>query len=56
MSLLGQFKKKYFYLQELETLKYIIIEGRRLRGGSDQEIWIMWLGLEIVVAGLHITS
>ena len=39
-------------LQELETLKHIIIEGRGFRGGSDEKMRRMWLGLEIAVAGL----
>jgi len=39
-----------FYLQELETLKRIIREGRGFQGRSDQKMRIMWLGQEIVVA------
>ena len=44
--------KKKFYLRELETFKHIIIEGREFRGGSDEKMRRMWLGVEIVVAGL----
>ena len=30
----------------------IILEGRGFRGGSDEKIMRVWLGLEIVVVGL----
>ena len=30
----------------------MILEGRGFRGGSDEKMLRMWLGLEIVVAGL----
>ena len=42
---------KKFYLQELETFTHIIIEGRGFQGGSDEKMR-MWLGREVVVAGL----
>ena len=32
--------------------KKIIFEGQGFRGGSDEKMRRMWLGLEIVVAGL----
>ena len=49
---MARFLKKLFYLQELETLKHILIEGRVFRGGSDEKMRRMWLGREIVVASL----
>ena len=46
----------YFFLNSfiLENWKllHLIIEGRGFRGGSDENMRRMWLGLEIVVAGL----
>ena len=36
----------------METLKHIIIEGRGFQGGSVEKMRGMWLGREIVVAGL----
>ena len=47
-----EFKKKQFYLGEFETFKHIIIERRGFRGDSDEKMRRMWLGLDIVVAGL----
>ena len=44
--------KKIVYLRELETFKHKIIEGKEFRGGSDEKMRRMWLGREIVVAGL----
>ena len=41
----GQIKKIFFYLKH-------IIKGLGFRGGSDEKIRRMWLGLEIVVADL----
>ena len=41
---------KFFYLQGLETLKHILIEGQGFRGGSDDKMRKMWLRFEIVVA------
>ena len=35
-----------------EKKKHIIIKGRGFQGGSDEKIRRMWLGREIVVAGL----
>ena len=49
---MARLKKNNFYLQELETVKHTIIEGREFRGGSDEKMRILLLGLEIVVAGL----
>ena len=40
-----------FCLQELETFKHIVIVGRGFRGGSDEKMRRMWLGLEIFVTG-----
>ena len=48
----ARFVKNGFYLQELETFQHIIIEGRRFLGGSDEKMGRMWLGREVVVAGL----
>ena len=42
---------KKIYLGGLYTKK-IVLEGRGFRGGSDEKMRWMWLGLEIVVAGL----
>ena len=36
----------------METSKHMILKGPGLRGGSDEKMRRMWLGLEIVVAGL----
>ena len=44
--------RKLFYFGELNTLKEIIFKGRGLRGGSDEKMRRMWLGLEMFVAGL----
>ena len=45
-------KNSFIYLQELETFKRIIKEGRGFRGGLDEKMRIMWFGREVVVAGL----
>ena len=44
------FQKKYFYLQGLDFKKNIL-ERRGFRGGSDEKIRRMWLGLNVVVVG-----
>jgi len=44
-------KKKKFILSD-KTLEKIALEGRGFRGGSDEKMKRMWLGLEIVVVGL----
>ena len=36
----------------IEHFKKIIFEGQGFRGGSDEKMRRMWLGLEIVIAGL----
>jgi len=41
-----------FYLGRLDTFKKIILEGRGFRGGLDEKMRRMWLGLVIVVGGL----
>jgi len=48
----ARFDKKEFYLQELKTFQHIINEGRGFRGGSDEKMRRMWLGREVVAAGL----
>ena len=41
---------------ELETFKHIINEGQGFRGGSDEKMRRMWLGREVVVAGLPLIT
>ena len=43
---------KNSFICEGKTLKKIILKGQEFRGGSDEKMWRMWLGREIVVAGL----
>jgi len=43
--------KKIVLSSRIENL-YKIIEGRGFRGGSDEKLKLIWLGREIVVAGL----
>ena len=43
---------KNSFIWEDETLKKIILKGRGFRGGSDEKMRRMWLGLEIDVVGL----
>ena len=47
-----RFLKNSFILEGYRHFKKIILEGRGFRGGSDEKMRRMWLGLEIVVAGL----
>ena len=48
----GPILKKLFYLGGLDTFKKVILEGRGFRGGLDEKMRRMWLGLVIVVGGL----
>ena len=41
-----------FLSWRIRHFKKIILEGRGFRGGSDEKMRRMWLGLEIVVGGL----
>ena len=43
---------KNSFIWEDETLLKIILKGRGFRGGSDEKMRRMWLGLEIDVVGL----
>ena len=45
-------KKNSFIWEDLTLEKKIILKGRGFRGGSDEKMREMWLGREIVVAGL----
>ena len=47
---MARFKKNSFILENWKL--HIIIEGRGFRGGSDEKMRRMWLGLEIDVVGL----
>ena len=50
-ALTGPILIKLIYLEGLDTKK-VILEGRRFRGVSDEKMRRIWLGLEIVVAGI----
>ena len=52
VKIFKDFKLENF--NSIETIE-IILEGRGFRGGSEEKMRRMWLGLEIVVADLPLS-